>query len=89
MERVTAEATAPETTTEPSEPPTLPIRSPAVLVFCCGAASLVLSLSLYDGLSASALRTNPAAWVELFVLQPFLLSVGVAGIAASGWSLAE
>lgn len=89
MERATAEAPAPETATEPSEPPTPPIHAPAVIAFCCGAASLVLSLSLYDGFSASALRTNPAAWVELFVLQPVLLSVGVAGIAAASWSLAE
>jgi hypothetical protein len=89
MERATAEAPAPETATEPAEPPTLPIHAPAVLAFCCGAASLVLSLALYDGFSTSALWTNPAAWVELFVLQPLLLSVGVAGTAAGGWSLAE
>ena len=89
MERATAEAPAPETTTEPTEPPTPSIRAPVVLAVCCGAAGFVLSLSLYDGFSASALRTNPGAWVELFVLQPVLLSLGVAGVGGGVWSLTE
>ena len=89
MERATAEAPAPETTTEPPEAPALRTNAPAVVAVCCGAACLALSLSLYDGFSAAALRTDPAAWVELFVLQPFLLSVGFAGMVGGGWSLAE
>lgn len=89
MGQATPETTTADAATEPAERPVHAIRSPALLALVPGAVGLLLSLALYDGVLLSTTPTNPVTWVELFVFQPFLLSVAFAGAGAGIWALAE
>lgn len=82
MERTASQPAPGDTAAESIARPTIPVRLAGLLALGLAAGSFLLAFAAYDALPASATSTGPVAWVELFVLLPTLLSVGV--VAAGG-----